>query len=61
MDHSIYAYLFYLQLNDIKVVVPIICWECEAILHKVLAFREQVKDSYRILQTYTEVSYVNAL
>ncbi|CAH0731081.1 unnamed protein product, partial [Brenthis ino] len=43
-----------IPLNNIKLVVPIICWECEATLHKVLAFREQVKDSYRILQTFTE-------
>ncbi|CAH2083767.1 unnamed protein product [Euphydryas editha] len=43
-----------IPLNDIQKVVPIICWECDAVLRKVLSFREQVKDSYRILQTYTE-------
>ncbi|XP_047542875.1 zinc finger protein 83-like [Vanessa atalanta] len=43
-----------IPLNNIQMVVPIICWECDAVLKKVLSFREQVKDSYRILQTYTE-------
>ncbi|XP_075990079.1 uncharacterized protein LOC142985660 [Anticarsia gemmatalis] len=31
----------------------IVCWECRALLQKCWSFREQVKDSYRILQTYT--------
>ncbi|XP_050556892.1 zinc finger imprinted 3-like [Spodoptera frugiperda] len=30
-----------------------ICWECNALLQKSVAFKEQVQDSYRILQTYT--------
>ncbi|XP_045783615.1 zinc finger protein 845-like [Maniola jurtina] len=42
-----------LPLNNIN-IVPRVCWECDATLSKVLSFREQVKDCYRILQTYTE-------
>ncbi|XP_068627133.1 zinc finger protein 37-like [Battus philenor] len=30
-----------------------ICWDCHALLRKAVNFREQVKDSFRILQTYT--------
>ncbi|XP_041983876.1 zinc finger and BTB domain-containing protein 17-like [Aricia agestis] len=46
-------------LNEIPLcitpqVVPVVCWECDAVLKKILAFKEQVKDSYRILQTYTK-------
>ncbi|KAJ0184275.1 hypothetical protein K1T71_000698 [Dendrolimus kikuchii] len=32
---------------------PVVCWECEALLKKAFSFKEQCKDSYRILQTYT--------
>ncbi|XP_013163325.1 PREDICTED: zinc finger and BTB domain-containing protein 41-like [Papilio xuthus] len=38
-----------------------ICWECEAILKRDVSFREQVKDSYRILQTYTSENLVERL
>ncbi|KAJ8704921.1 hypothetical protein PYW08_012241 [Mythimna loreyi] len=31
-----------------------VCWECKALLEKTIAFKEQVQDSYRILQTYTQ-------
>ncbi|CAG9790465.1 unnamed protein product [Diatraea saccharalis] len=50
---------FYLDsLNEIPLCsIPIanvhVCWECKAIIKKVVAFKEQVQDSYRILQTYT--------
>ncbi|XP_026325542.1 zinc finger protein 583-like [Hyposmocoma kahamanoa] len=50
---------FYLDtLNEIPLCnilqsCPSICWECSALLNKAVSFREQVKDSYRILQTYT--------
>ncbi|XP_048480225.1 zinc finger protein 2 [Plutella xylostella] len=37
-------------------VHPLVCWECAALLRKIVSFREQVKDSYRILQTYTAES-----
>ncbi|VVD03046.1 unnamed protein product [Leptidea sinapis] len=40
-------------LANLNCLAPEICWECEAIIKKSLRFREQVKDSYRILQTYT--------
>ncbi|CAH0404039.1 unnamed protein product [Chilo suppressalis] len=30
-----------------------VCWECDALTRKVIKFKEQVQDSYRILQTYS--------
>ncbi|CAH0602511.1 unnamed protein product [Chrysodeixis includens] len=53
------AQRYYLHILDeiplfkITSVNLLICWECKALLDKSLAFREQVQDSYRILQTYT--------
>ncbi|CAK1592423.1 unnamed protein product [Parnassius mnemosyne] len=38
-----------------------ICWECNALLKKAISFREQVKDSYRILQTYTSENLAECL
>ncbi|XP_013144614.1 PREDICTED: zinc finger protein 557-like [Papilio polytes] len=38
-----------------------ICWECEAMLKRAVTFREQVKDSYRILQTYTSENLAERL
>ncbi|XP_072946926.1 uncharacterized protein [Epargyreus clarus] len=58
---------YYLDtLNEIPLcnnptIAPVICWECEAVLRKVLSFREQVKDSYRILQTYTHENLYECL
>ncbi|XP_045525631.1 gastrula zinc finger protein XlCGF26.1-like [Pieris brassicae] len=45
--------LYEIPLSNVDCIDPVVCWECEAILKKCLSFREQVKDSYRILQTYT--------
>ncbi|CAK1553175.1 unnamed protein product [Leptosia nina] len=45
--------LYEIPLSNVVCIQPEICWECEALLKKWLTFREQVKDSYRILQTYT--------
>ncbi|KAF9416872.1 hypothetical protein HW555_005875 [Spodoptera exigua] len=50
---------YYLNaLDEIPLYNPssvslLICWECKALLEKSVAFKEQVQDSYRILQTYT--------
>ncbi|XP_022830584.1 zinc finger protein 37-like [Spodoptera litura] len=50
---------YYLNaLSEIPLYNPstvnlLICWECKALLQKSVSFREQVQDSYRILQTYT--------
>nr|XP_049696128.1 zinc finger protein 483-like [Helicoverpa armigera] len=33
---------------------PQVCWECKALLEKSVNFKEQVQNSYRILQTYTK-------
>lgn len=38
-----------------------VCWECNAVLKKCWKFREQVKDSYRILQTYTKENFHECL
>ncbi|CAH2065054.1 unnamed protein product, partial [Iphiclides podalirius] len=38
-----------------------ICWECEAMFKKAVQFKEQVKDSYRILQTYTSENLAECL
>ncbi|XP_039762963.1 zinc finger protein 37 homolog isoform X3 [Pararge aegeria] len=40
---------------------PRVCWECDAMLRKVLSFKEQVKDCYRILLTYAESIHDNSL
>ncbi|CAG4969824.1 unnamed protein product [Colias eurytheme] len=58
---------YYLDaLNEIPLlspicIEPIVCWDCSIILKKCLAFRDQVKDSFRILQTYTEESLQECL
>ncbi|GBP13530.1 Gastrula zinc finger protein XlCGF26.1 [Eumeta japonica] len=41
-----------IPLCDTKGVSPVVCWECDVLLKKTLSFREQIKDCYRILQTY---------
>ncbi|OWR50022.1 putative zinc finger protein 99 [Danaus plexippus plexippus] len=40
---------------------PWLCWECVSLLQRVVAFRDQVKDSYRILQTYTKENFNECL
>ncbi|XP_052746007.1 zinc finger protein 878 [Bicyclus anynana] len=42
-------------------IVPRVCWECKAMLEKVLSFREQVKDCYRILRTYIDSVHDSSL
>ncbi|XP_045541169.1 zinc finger protein 181 [Papilio machaon] len=49
-----------ISLCDIPKSITI-CWECEAILKRAVSFREQVKDSYRILQTYTSENLAERL
>ncbi|XP_048002968.1 zinc finger protein 883-like [Leguminivora glycinivorella] len=50
-----------IPLCDMPQVCPSICWECEALLRKVVSFKEQIMDSYRILQTYTNENLYECL
>ncbi|XP_073966264.1 uncharacterized protein [Choristoneura fumiferana] len=50
-----------IPLCDLPQVCPNICWECQALLRRGVAFKEQVKDSYRILQTYTNENLYECL
>ncbi|KAH9634320.1 hypothetical protein HF086_011580 [Spodoptera exigua] len=58
---------YYLNaLDEIPLYNPssvslLICWECKALLEKSVAFKEQVQDSYRILQTYTHENLQDCL
>ncbi|KAG6459864.1 hypothetical protein O3G_MSEX011645 [Manduca sexta] len=42
-----------IPLYDTSLTALVVCWECEALLKRIVAFRAQVQDSFRILQTYT--------
>ncbi|XP_053622510.1 PR domain zinc finger protein 5-like [Plodia interpunctella] len=42
-----------IPLYNTPIQSPSVCLECSASLRKVVSFREQVQDSYRILQAYT--------
>ncbi|KAJ2942276.1 hypothetical protein O0L34_g15823 [Tuta absoluta] len=53
MQHCFLGTLNQIPLCNVPQVCPRVCWECKALLRKTTLFLEQVKDSYRILQTYT--------
>ncbi|XP_060808505.1 zinc finger protein 287 isoform X2 [Amyelois transitella] len=50
-----------IPLYNTPIQCPSVCLECSALLRKVVSFREQVQDSYRILQAYTSETLTECL
>ncbi|XP_052748252.1 zinc finger protein 782-like isoform X1 [Galleria mellonella] len=45
-----------IPLYDTQITCPNLCIDCRALLKKAVSFKEQVQDSFRVLQTYTNES-----